>query len=174
MGFDSNFNILKHVKPLLVLFSINASLSVYVILDSIILGFLTDTVNVSYYNIPLKLVKIFWMIIAGIGVVFIPRISALFGNGDHREIKNLMSKSINIVLLLSLPFSLFCILFAKDILLIISGQQYIKSSFALQILSVIPLIIGLCNVFGTQFLLPIGKEKNITCNDYWFNCKSFC
>jgi O-antigen/teichoic acid export membrane protein len=29
------------------------------------------------------------------------------------------------------------------------------------VLSVIPLIIGLCNVFGTQFLLPIGKEKKI-------------
>jgi O-antigen/teichoic acid export membrane protein len=160
-SFNFKITILKHIKPLIVLFSINASLSVYVLLDSIILGFLTDSINVSFYNIPLKLVKIFWMIIAGIGMVFVPRISALFGSERNDEIKVLMTKSISMVLLLALPFCLFCILFAKDILLIISGVKYIEASSALQVLSVIPLIIGLCNVFGTQFLLPIGKEKKI-------------
>lgn len=160
-GFKFKINILRHLKSLLVLFSINASLSIYVILDSIILGFLTDTLNVSYYNIPLKLVKIFWMIISGVGLVFIPRISFLHKTNDKEEIKNLMSKSISIVLLLSLPFSFFCILFPEQILMILSGPKYLRSSMALQILSVMPLIIGLCNVFGTQFLLPIGKEKKI-------------
>lgn len=153
--------IFRHLKPLVILFSINVSVSIYVILDSIILGFLTDSVNVSYYNIPLKLVKIFWMIIAGIGTVFIPRISAFHANKDMDSIKNLMSKSINIVLLLSLPFCVFCILFPSEILILISGNQYLHAKSALQLLSLIPLIIGLCNIFGTQFLLPIGKEKNI-------------
>ncbi|WP_316809623.1 flippase [Pedobacter agri] len=160
-GFKFEVNIMRHLKPLLVLFSINASLSIYVILDSIILGFLTDALNVSYYNIPLKLVKIFWMIISGVGLVFIPRISFLHKTNNKEEIKNLISKSISIVLLFSLPFSFFCILFPEQILMIISGSKYLKSSMALQILSIMPLIIGLCNVFGTQFLLPIGKERKI-------------
>jgi O-antigen/teichoic acid export membrane protein len=154
-------NVRKHIKPLLILFSINASISVYVILDSIILGYFTDAVNVSYYNIPLKLVKIYWMVIAGIGMVFIPRISSLYQNENYDEIRNLMTKSISIVLLLSLPFSFFCLVMPEQIIMIISGSKYVKSSVALQVLSVIPLIIGLCNIFGTQFLLPIGKERKI-------------
>ncbi|RZJ90827.1 MAG: flippase [Chryseobacterium sp.] len=154
-------NILRHLRPLIVLFSINVSVSVYVILDSIILGFLTDAVNVSYYNIPLKLVKIFWMIIAGIGTVFIPRISSYYASNDMDSIQLLMNKSISIVCLLSLPFCFACLLFPKEILVIISGEQYLTAASALQVLSCIPLIIGICNVFGSQFLLPIGREKHI-------------
>lgn len=160
-GLNFKLNIIQHLKPLLILFSINASLSIYVILDSIILGFFTDPVNVSYYNIPLKLVKIFWLVIAGIGTVFIPRIASLHLDNNKEAIIDLMSKSINIVLLLALPFCFFCLIFPSEILSIISGPKYINASSALQLLSVIPLIIGLCNIFGTQFLLPIGKEKHI-------------
>lgn len=159
--FSFNKNIFRHLRPLLVLFSINASVSIYVILDSIILGFLTDTVNVSYYNIPLKLVKVYWLIIAGIGTVFIPRISALHASNEYNSISTLITKSVNIVLLLSIPFCFFCLVFPDDILTLISGKQYLPAKHALQILSVIPLIIGICNIFGTQFLLPIGKEKYI-------------
>lgn len=159
--YSFSSSIFRHFKPLLILFSINASVSVYVILDSIILGFLTDTVNVSYYNIPLKLVKIFWLIISGIGTVFIPRISAFHANEDTLAIQNLMTKSISIVLLLSLPFCFLCLVYPAEILILISGKKYLPATSALQLLSFIPLIIGLCNVFGTQFLLPIGKEKNI-------------
>lgn len=160
-GFNFKFNPLKHLKSLLILFSINASLSVYVILDSIILGFLTTPADVSYYNIPLKLVKVFWMVIAGIGVVFIPRMSSLHKNNNIVAIMELMTKSINLVFLLALPFCLFCLLFPNEILIIISGAKYLKATLALQVLSFIPLVIGLCNIFGTQFLLPLGKEKKI-------------
>ena len=156
-----SFNIRRHIKPLLILFSINASVSVYVILDSIILGFLTDSVNVSNYNIPLKIVKIYWTVIAAVGTVFIPKIAALHKTSQPHLISSLMSKSISVVLLLSLPFCFFCIVFPTEILMIISGPKYLEAKVGLQILSLLPLIIGICNIFGTQYLMPIGQEKTI-------------
>ncbi len=155
------FTIKKHIRPLMVLFSINVSVSVYTILDTIILGLLTDPVSVSYYNVPLKLVKIFWVVVSGAGVVLIPRISNLFINNQTSEIASIMTKSFSIVFLLTIPFCIFCFFFPTEILMLISGEKYINAINSLRLLSTVPLVIGCCNVLGTQYLMPIGKEKHI-------------
>lgn len=157
----TSYNFSVHIRPLLILFSINVSVSIYTVLDTIILGLFTDPENVSYYTVPLRLVKMFWMVVGGIGTVLIPRMSNLFINNDNEGIKALMKKSFSIVFLLTIPFCFFSVYFTKEILTIISGDKYLNAVSAFRILSVVPLIIGVCNVLGTQFLLPIGDEKKI-------------
>ena len=159
--YTGKLNFKQHFKPLLVLFSINISVSVYAVLDTIILGLLTNPENVSYYNVPLKLVKIFWTVVNGTGLVLIPRIAGYFTKNDTGGIQLMMQKSLNIVFLLTIPFSVFCMMFSDEILMIISGDKYVYASGALKILSIVPLIISVCNVCGTQFLMPIGQEKKI-------------
>lgn len=159
--FTNKLDIRPHIKPLLVLFSINVSISVYAVLDTIILGLLTNPTNVSYYNIPLKLVKIFWTVTSGAGMVLIPQIASYFADKNTDGISVVMQKSLNIVFLLTIPFCFFCLMFPNEILVAISGQKYLHAINALRILSVVPFIIAACNVFGTQFLMPIGEEKSI-------------
>jgi len=72
-----------------------------------------------------------------------------------------MQKSLSIVFLLTIPFCFFCLMFPVEILGIISGPKYLDAANALRVLSIVPLIIAVCNVCGTQFLMPIGQEKNI-------------
>lgn len=159
--FKYSSKIFTHLRPLWILFSINISVSLYTIMDTIILGSMTTPQQVSYYNIPLKIVKIFWSIMGSIGLVLIPRMSTFFTDKDTTAIQDLMKKSISIVLLFGIPFFFFVFFFPEEILLIISGKQYLKAKLALQILAIVPLIIGLCNVFGTQYLLAIGQERKI-------------
>ncbi len=161
VSFKYSSEIFKHLRPLWILFSINISVSLYTIMDTIILGSMTTPQQVSYYNIPLKIVKIFWSIMGSLGLVLIPRMSTFFTNNDTTAIQDLMKKSISIVLLFGIPFFFIVMLFSEEILLIISGKQYLEAKVALQILAIVPLIIGLCNVFGTQYLLAIGQEKKI-------------
>ncbi|GAA4327299.1 flippase [Mucilaginibacter gynuensis] len=159
--FNEGLAFRTHFKPLLILFSINVSVSIYAILDTIILGMLTNPETVSFYNVPLKLVRIFWMVVNGAGMVLIPRIAGYFASKDMDAIQNIMRKSLSIVFLLTLPFCCFCMLFPMEILTIISGKQYLFAANTLRILSVLPFIIALCNVCGTQFLMPIGQENKI-------------
>jgi O-antigen/teichoic acid export membrane protein len=160
-SFDERLEIKKHIKPLLILFSINISVSIYAVLDTIILGLLTNTANVSFYNVPLKLAKIYWTVINGAGMVLIPRIASYFVDDDTAGIQIIMQKSISIVFLLAIPFCFFCMVFPTEILQVISGDKYLHAANALRVLSVVPLIIAICNVCGTQFLMPIGQEKSI-------------
>jgi O-antigen/teichoic acid export membrane protein len=159
--FTGKFFNTIHFRALLILFSINVSVSIYTVLDTIILGFLTDPQNVSFYNVPLKLVKMFWMVVGGLGTVLVPRMSSLFADNDMFSIGQLVTKSLSLVFLLTIPFCFFCIVFPKEILFIISGNKYLYAINALRILSIVPFIIGVCNVMGTQFLLPIGQENKI-------------
>jgi O-antigen/teichoic acid export membrane protein len=159
--FEERLDIKKHIKPLLILFSINISVSIYAVLDTIILGLLTNTENVSFYNVPLKLAKIYWTVINGAGMVLIPRIASYFVDHDTAGIQAVMQKSMSIVFLLALPFCFFCMVFPTEILQVISGDKYLHAANALRVLSVVPLIIAICNVCGTQFLMPIGQEKSI-------------
>ena len=160
-NFKFESKIFWHLRPLWILFSINISVSLYTLMDTIILGSMTNPVQVSYYNIPLKIVKLFFSVMGGIGLVFIPRMSSFFVDNDIKGIQNLMTKSISIVLLLGIPFFLVGVFFPEEILFVVSGKQYIHAKVALQILAIVPLIIGLNNVFGTQYLLAIGREKKI-------------
>ncbi|MGY3211552.1 flippase [Mucilaginibacter sp. HD30] len=159
--FIGTLSIKPHLKSLLVLFSINISISVYTVLDTIILGLFTDPGTVSLYTVPLKLVKMFWTVVGSIGVVLIPKVAHLFVKDDKEAIVELIKKSSNIVFLLTIPFAGFCLVFPQEILMVIAGNKYLKTIGALQILSIVPLIIGFCNVLGSQFLMPIGHEKRI-------------
>jgi O-antigen/teichoic acid export membrane protein len=159
--FQGKLTIKPHIKSLLVLFSINISISIYTVLDTIILGLFTDPATVSLYTVPLKLVKMFWTVVGSIGVVLIPKIAYLFIKDDKEAITDLIKKSSNVVFLMTLPFAAFCLVFPHEILIVIAGNKYLKTTGTLQILSVVPLIIGFCNVLGSQYLMPIGQEKKI-------------
>ena len=159
--FPGSIRIFPHLRPLMILFSINVSMGVYAVLDTILLGLLTDPEYVSFYSIPMKLVKIVLIVVGGFSIVLIPRISQHYLKGDMEEVDDLLKKSLNLVFLVTLPFSLLCIFFSKEILFAIFGAKYLGADTALMVLSVIPLILGICNVFGTQFLLPIGHERKV-------------
>ncbi len=154
-------SLFRHMKPLLVLFSMNVSISVYTLFDSIILGMLKTPADVSMYSVPLKFIKAFWTFGAAIGVVMISRMSKLVASGNNEQVKDLIKKSNSLVFLLTIPFAVLCLLCPKEILSFLAGSQYVASYNTLRILGFVPLIIGVCNVLGTQFLLPIGKEKYI-------------
>ncbi|RKD19555.1 hypothetical protein BCY91_13215 [Pelobium manganitolerans] len=157
----SKLELTKHLKPLAILFLINIAVSAYTLLNTIILGVYTDVTQVSYYEASLRISKIVTVCIVSVGAVLIPRITSLGTIGNKNKIKDLMNMSCSIVLLTTIPFCCFCMLFPEEILNIVVGKNYGDTENALRILSPLPLIIGLCNVFGIQFLMPIGKEKKI-------------
>jgi len=48
---------------------------------------------------------------------------------------------------------------ANEIILILSGIAFLPSVLSLQIMSVLPLVIGLSYLFGFQILAAVGKDK---------------
>ena len=82
-----NLSLLKHLKPALQIFVLNLTISIYVNLDSVMLGFIRNEEAVGYYTAATKLTKAILSIISSLGLVLLPRFSNMISNGEFTEFK---------------------------------------------------------------------------------------
>ena len=163
LDFSSNLNEFKrHIKPLFLIFSSIAFISIYTLLDTIMLGFMTDERSVGLYTTGLKVSRIPMLFIGALGVVLIPKLSEHFHNNRLEDFTTLISKSIKVVITFSIPilFSLYSL--ADTIIVSFAGPNFMEAGIVLKILSLLSLLIGLSNIFGLQILTPMGKDKYLT------------
>lgn len=163
LSYSLNFKKLKkHLTPLFFIFSTTISISIYVLLDTIMLGFLADEKAVGFYSMALKISKVPMLFVGALGLVLIPQLSSSFHQNDLENFKILILKSLNFVITFSFPVIFFVVGISNELLHAFAGEQFLGAALTLKILSVVVLLIGLSNVFGLQILTPMGKDKFLT------------
>ncbi len=160
LDFSINLNDLKrHFKPLFYIFSSIAFISIYTLLDTIILGFMTDETTVGLYSTGLKVSRISVLFIGALGVVLIPKLSEHFHNGRLDDFTSLISKSFKFVITFSIPIVFLLLSLSDFIIVSFAGSYFIEAGSVLKILSLLSLLIGLSNLFGLQILTTMGKDR---------------
>lgn len=150
---------LRHLKPALRIFVLNLVISLYVNLNSVMLGFMTDTAAVGWFTAATKLSHMILGIVSSLGTVMLPRLSHLIASGEQDAFHRLAQKSLSLVLALTLPLTIGLIMTAPYLIRLFCGITYQPAILTLQIISPIILLIGLSNVLGIQLLYPQGKEN---------------
>ena len=154
-----SLNVFQHLKPSLVLFILNVVVSIYVNLDSIMLGFIQSEEAVGYYSVAVKISHIILSMLTSLGIVLLPRFSYLLEVKEYGEFNRLCKKSMDFTICVSLPIVVGVILLAQPLIIWIFGQEYQPSVSVLQIIAPIILLAGITNVLGIQILYPKGKEN---------------
>lgn len=155
--------IFRHLKPTLSLFIPQIAIQVYTLLDKTMIGsIIADKSEVGYYDQAQKIVKMLLTIITSFGTVMMPRIANTFAKGDKKQIQNYMSKSFNMVFFLAFPLIFGLISISSSFVPVFFGAGYDKVIGLMSIISPIILLIGLSNVTGTQYLLPVKRQKEYT------------
>jgi O-antigen/teichoic acid export membrane protein len=157
----SNYNIGQHIKPIFTFFATSVAINVYVNLDAVMLGFLTDDTMVGLYNTGIKVNRILLQIVTSLGVVLLPRLSYYVKNNMMDEFTAIIKKAINFVILIAFPLVFYFIFFAQDTVIFIAGENFIGAVIPMQILMPIILIVGLSNITGIQILVPMGAESKL-------------
>lgn len=157
----SNLNLMKHLKPIITMLSTSVMFLLFMDLDNIMLGYISGEKYVGFYMGAIKFPLIFIPIINSAGTVMIPRISFLFSKGNSNEIKRLLSKSLNLLLMFSLPIIFALIFMSENLINLILGNDYVDSILTLKILAPILIFKVLMNVFGIQILVSDNKEKEL-------------
>ena len=153
----------KHVLPTLVLFLPTMATSIYTALDKTLLGVMTGSdIEIGNYEYAERLVKMAMTVLTALGTVMIPRNSERFAKGDMDGVRENIYKSVRFVLLIGVPLFMGIAAIAGNIVPWYLGANYKKAVKMMKLLSPIILIIGLSNVFGLQFLIPSGKDKQFT------------
>lgn len=151
--------IIPHLKPSLQVFILNLIISLYIQLNSIMLGFMAGDVEVGYFTAGTKISHIGLTIISSLGTVLLPHCAHLLKAGQMDEFKSVINKSLNVTLALSLPMMVGLMILAAPITIIFCGGEFVDSIPVLYLNAPVIVFISLTNVMGIQILYPMDKIK---------------
>lgn len=151
-------SIKKHIKPLLILFASSVAISIYTMLDTLMLGFMSDYNQVGFYNNANHIAKSLMPVVTSLAAVAMPRLSYYMESGNWDEINELMTKSLSIVSFLALPITVGVVIIAPVFVPLFFGNLFYGSILPLQIIVWVVTIIGLNNITTIQVLAGMGYD----------------
>ena len=158
-----HINVRRHLPHIVMLFIPQIANQIYKILDTTMIGWLVnDKSETGYYEQGHKVIRLLLTVVNSLGIVMIPRMANAFANNDKKQIRTYMKMSFNFTFFLSFPIMFGIISISKAFVPVFFGAGYEKVSTIIYILSPMVLLMGLANVLGTQYLLPLKKQKEYT------------
>ena len=149
----------RHIKPILLVFSLILSQTIYCNSDVIILGLIKGDHQVGLYSVAVKIYSIVNTLVASVAFVVMPRMSNAFSKKDYSEINGLVRYAMDCIVVLGLPILVGIACIAPELVEIIAGREYVGADLALRIL----MISLCCSFFGgivtNVILIPSGREN---------------
>lgn len=154
-----DFNL--HLKPMIILFASILATSVYISSDMTVLGGICGEYYTGLYGASTKLYSVLKNLISAMIIVTIPRFSYYFKNGMTRDYNILLEKISKTMTVLAIPASLGVFMLSKEIILLLSGEQYIEATTSLRILAIAVMFVAASGILSPGILIPMGFEKYV-------------
>lgn len=158
----SELHVTRHIKPVLKVFSFSVVTSIYLQLNTVLLGFLKNALAVGYFSAATKVMQMLLQMSACLGSVMMPRASNLIAENKESEFNALIQKSYDFTLAIALPMTVGLIFCAPSLITALCGVNFENSILPSQIIAPIILMVAISNVFGIQVLFPKGKINIVT------------
>jgi O-antigen/teichoic acid export membrane protein len=139
-------------------FGTNISSMIFKNTDSWMLGAILGKMSVASYNPAIRVANLFEVPLGAISSVVFPSMVNRIREKGLSEAKSLYEKSVGFTLMIMLPFIFLVILFSKEIVVFIAGDQYIESYSILQITMLYGAIIPFNRQFGIT-MNAIGRAN---------------
>ena len=123
--------------------------------DTIIIGMsaVLGPIGVALYAIPLKLTDLLSIPLRSFSITAYPKMSLKSNAGDIEGLKKVFYTYSGAVTLLFIPISMACFIFAKQLVLILGGGEYIDS---------LPLLVTVFRIFVIySVLLPLDRFTGV-------------
>ncbi len=154
-------NLRRHLKPLWLIFAATLASSMYTLMDTVLIGFLSDEKAVGLYTAAVKLVKIALPVITSMGVILIPRITKAFSGNDLEAAQGFIDQTSQFVSFFAIPVGAGLVILAPEFIHVFSGDKFLPAVFSMQILALLPLIIGFGHLFLLLILIPAGRNREM-------------
>jgi O-antigen/teichoic acid export membrane protein len=156
-----NYHIKKHLKMVVVFFAMSIATTIYTHLDTVMLGFMKTDADVGYYSAAVKIKTILVSIVTSASSVLLPRMTSYVESGKKEAFFKIAKKTMNLIFLVAVPFTVYFVLYAKEGVYFLSGDAYAGAIVPMQIIMPTLLLIGMSNLMGIQIMVPIGKELQV-------------
>ena len=153
-------DIIKHIKPNLVLFIPVIAVSLYKMIDKVMLGMMTNVNEVGFFENAEKITNIPMTLITALGTVMLPRMSNILAKGEKGKANDYITKSISFVMFLSFAMCFGLIAIGYKFAPFYFGQEFQKTGILIILLAVTLPFLSFANVIRTQYLIPKERDKD--------------
>lgn len=157
----SGLNLSVHLSPLLFILGTSLAASMYTDMDTVLLGFLSSDKTVGLYTAAVKLSKIAIPFVTSMGVILVPKIAQYFAEKKIAEVQLTLNQTFRFLAFFSVPIAFGLALLAPEFLALFSGRDFISAAASMQILAVLPMIIGFGHLFLYLVLIPAGRNREM-------------
>jgi O-antigen/teichoic acid export membrane protein len=155
------FSFRPHIKPLLLIFGATIASSIYTLWDTIILYFLTSPEVVGYYTVSTRLTKLIIPVITAVGGALIPAITYHYSNQQIETAKSFIKSSLDVTIFTTIPVTVGLMALAPELIYTFAGEAFKPGILTMQIMSVLPIVIGFGHLLSFQLLIPFGQNKAV-------------
>lgn len=147
----------KHIRPNIILFIPIIAVSLYKIMDKIMLGQMSTLIEVGFYESAEKVIAIPMGIVTAIGTVMLPRISSLVKTDEEAANKFFLPMiGVSMFLVSALCFGMISV--STEFIPVFYGKGYDKCILLYMILLPSTLFLAYSNVVRTQYLIPFEQD----------------
>ena len=152
-------DILSHARPVIMLGIYMVLTSIYSVLPTTLLGFLSSKLAVGYYYGANRIIRMVLTVFSALIAVMIPKLNLVLEENGKDEYLKLVNKSLNVVVTFGVPVAFFVYLLADPIVMILAGKKFVNSILVIQIMSPIILIVALAQIF-VLLILSVHRKDN--------------
>lgn len=156
-----NYEFKKHLKPIFLFFGSAVASSVYTTLDVVMLGFLSNDIQLGFYNVATKVKGLLTTLVTSLGAVLLPRLSYYVKMGKEKEFKTITTKAFNFIIIFALSLVAYFTVFANETIMVLNSPLFLEAAIPLRLILPAVLFIGLSYVTGLQILIPMMMEKKM-------------
>lgn len=150
-----------HIKPIMILLSTTLAINIYTLLDTTMIGAMCGEVVVAYYSNVQKMIKLIATFTATLGGVMLPRLVAHYTEKNYGKVKELSELALKIIIIICVPVVIGLFLLAPEIVKILFGDSFLPCIITFRVFCTFILFTTVGNLYGTQLLMVIGKEKKL-------------
>lgn len=157
--FSLNLNLVRHLKSLLILFISAISVSLYVSLDSTMLGLIKGDKIVGLYASASKMTRVLIPIIISLETVIAPQLIQHIKEKDKGKVFEKIDMFLDFNFFLGVQFIFILFILSKDMILLFSGEKFIDAKLAMQIMLPVIIFIPVGSFMSGKILISHNLEK---------------
>lgn len=168
-----------HLKPNLILFIPILAISIYRVMDKIMIKELSGILENGYYENADKIITMALTGFSAVATVMMPSVSSMVASGNSTKLTQLLRDSMQISMALGIGMMFGLMAVGPVFAPLFFGREYYESGILIQFLAVTVVISGWKVVLKSQYLIPYEKDTpyvvslvvgaivNVICNLYF-------
>lgn len=151
--------VFRHLKPNLILFVPVVAVSLYTVLDKVMLGAMAGMGQSGIFENSLKVAQMPFTLITALGTVMLPHASNLIASGKSGEAVGYMAPSMWFAMLLSSAFTFGLMAISPEFCPWFFGDGFDECVVVMAVLVAAMPFRAWANVIRTQWLIPTLKDR---------------